>query len=109
MDENKGTPDYIIEGATKSGISFVLDKRIKEDARFLHCLVKLQNKSIGKSVQVKYLYTMLELMFGEDGLMVFENEIAKHHGGVCGTKEFMQELNDIYEALDLKNSSSSHA
>lgn len=102
-------PGHIIEGKTKSGISFVLDTRIKDDARFMHYLVKLQDKSVDKTIQLKYLYSMLEMMFGEEGLFIFEQEIAKRHDGICSVKEFTIELQDIYEALGLKNSSPSPA
>lgn len=109
MGNEAEKPGYIIEGKTKSGISFVLDTRIKEDARFMHYMVKLQDKSVEKKVQLKYLYAMLEIMFGEEGLFVFEQEIAKKHDGICTVKEFNIELQDIYEALDLKNFSPSPA
>ena len=102
-------PDYIIEGKTKSGISFTLDTRVKDDARFLHYLVKMQDKS-DRLKQAKYMYALLDMMFGgDDGVMVFENEIAKRHNGICTEKELLAELQDIFEVLKLKNSLSSPA
>jgi hypothetical protein len=100
-------PEYIIEGTTKSGISFTLDTRVKDDPRFLHCLVKMQNKT-DRIRQAKFFYEMLDMMFGnEDGVMAFENEIAKRHGGACTEKDLQVELQEIFEAMKLKNSSSS--
>lgn len=102
MEEN-----YLIEGTTKSGISFTLDPRVKNDSRFLHCLVKMRDKS-DRMRQAEYLYKLLEMMFGgDDGVMMFENEIAKRHNGICTEKELLVELQDIFEAMKLKNSLSS--
>lgn len=101
MDENN---DYLIEGTTKSGIAFTLDSRVKADSRFLHYLVKMRDKS-DRLKQAEYLYRLLDLMFGGDeGVMIFENEIAARHNGICSEKELIIELKDIFEAMNIKNS-----
>lgn len=101
MDDNR---DYIIEGQTKSGITFTLDTRVKDDSRFLHCLVKMRDKS-DRMKQAEYMYRLLDMMFGGDeGVLVFENEIAARHGGICTEKELITELQDIFDALKIKNS-----
>ena len=99
--------EYLIEGKTKSGIAFALDPRVKNDSRFLHCLVKMRDKS-DRMKQAEYMYRLLDMMFGGDeGVILFENEIAKHHNGICTEKDLINELQDIFEAMNLKNSSSS--
>ena len=105
MDEKRD--DYLVNGTTKSGISFTLDTRVREDSRFLHYLVKMRDKS-DRLKQAEYMYKLLDMMFGGDeGVMVFEDEIARRHNGVCTEKELITELQDIFEALKIKNSSSS--
>lgn len=103
-----GKKEYLVEGQTKSGISFTIDTRVKEDSRFLHYLVKMQDKS-DRMKQAKYMYDLLDMIFGgEEGVILFENEIALRHDGICTEKELVSELQDIFEALKIKNSSSSH-
>ena len=41
--------DYIVSGSTKSGIAYTVDTRVRKDSRFLHLLVKMQDKKTPRS------------------------------------------------------------
>ncbi len=111
MGSAKKKNENIIEGRTRSGIVFCIDKRIKEDARALMYMRKLRRFKEGESEAaeaVDALYDFLELLFGSgDGLRIFCNEVAEKHDGFATASALMTELNEILEACNLKNSSSS--
>ena len=101
----KSKNENIVKGKTRSGIAFFIDRRIKQDARFLLYLSRLQNKDADISTQSKALIDVLELFFGsEANLQTFLNEVAAKHDGVADVKSMIEELSDILEALDVKNS-----
>lgn len=96
--------EYMVSGTTKSGIAYTIDTRVRKDSRFLHQLVRMQSKRLTEVERADALFSLLGLMFGgDDGVMLFENEVAIHHDGVCSTETLMAELKDIFEALNLKN------
>lgn len=96
--------DYIISGKTSCGIHFSIDSRVKQDSRFLHYLVKMRDKS-DRIAQASAMFSLLDMLFGGDeGVMVFENEIAKRNEGICTEKELVAQLQEIFEAMNLKNS-----
>jgi len=91
-----------VEGTTKSGIKYRVDKRIVDDTRFLHYAVGMKDKD--RLVAAKAMFDMYGMLFGgSDGLMAFENEIALHHDGICTQQILMSELNEILGALKAKN------
>lgn len=95
----------IVSGETKSGIKFKLDTRIKDDSRLLLYLTQAQKKGINPLKQSEALFSLLELVFGsEDGLTIFMNEVAAKHDGVADANSLIEELKDMFEVLDLKNS-----
>jgi len=97
-------PD-LVEGITRTGIKFKIDKRIKDDARVMLYLTQMQNKSLDVFRQSEALFSLLELMFGtQDGLKVFMNEVAAHHNGVADIPSLIQELTDLFSSINLKNS-----
>lgn len=93
----------IIKAETRSGIKLVINERIKEDARLLFYLSKLQDKEISDMDKNPYLFKFLELIFGSEGITTFMNEVAAHHDGVADIKSLIEEINDVFEALKLKN------
>lgn len=95
--------ENIIKFKTKSGIQITLDKRVKDDTRLLLILADVQDKSKTPNEQIALFKDLLDLFFG-DGSRVFLNEVAAHHDGVADFKSLMAEMNDIFEALELKNS-----
>ena len=98
--------ENIIEGQTKSGIKFKIDKRITEDARTMYYIRNLRRfKDDKEHAQdaIDAAYDLLELIFGPAGLMTFMNEVAAVHEGVAKPDVLMQELNDIFEACKIKN------
>lgn len=98
----------MIKGKTKSGIKFALNEKIKEDARFLFYLTKIQKKGLTNEEAVESVMGMLRLIFGEDeNVLAFMDEVAKKHGGVCEGTSMIAEMSDMFEALDIKNSQSS--
>ena len=101
MEENKS---YLVSGVTNSGIAYTVDTRVRKDSRFLHLLVRMQDKKRVELERAEALFSLLDLLFGgDDGVLIFENEVALHHDGVCTTEVLMAELKDIFEALNLKN------
>ena len=102
MAKKAETKDYIIEGRTKSGIAYRVDKRILEDSRFLYYAVGMRDSNKVKAVES--MYKMYSLLFGDgDGLLLFQNEIAAAHDGICTTTLLITELNEILETVKAKN------
>lgn len=98
------TNENIVKGKTSSGIQFTLDKRIKDDARLLFWLSRIQRDDLEVMERNNALFSLLELIFGSgDGLNAFLNEVANKHDGVADITSLMNELNDMFEALAIKN------
>ena len=104
---SKTKNENIIKGQTKSGIKFTIDKRITEDSRvmfYIRDLRKYKETKDKPEEALDAMYSLLELMFGnKDQLMIFMNEVAAKHGGVADPSSLMQELNELFEACNLKN------
>lgn len=99
----------MVKGKTKSGIEFTLNEKIKDDARFLYYITRLKNDSIEDESKIDDVYNMLKLIFGSDeGMIGFMNAVAAVHDGVCDKDVLISELNEMFEAINAKNSSSSH-
>ena len=100
----KSTNENIVKGETSTGIKFTLDKRIKDDARLMFWLSKVQNDELEIMKRNQALFSLLELIFGSgEGLNAFLNEVAAKHNGVADVGSLMDELNDMFEALAIKN------
>lgn len=93
----------MVKGKTTSGIKFQIDEKIKEDARLLYILTLIQRESTPVDEKGKLVFDLLAMIFGDQGVMSFMNEVAKKHDGVCSTEAMMVELNDIFEAINAKN------
>lgn len=104
---SKTKNENIIKGQTKSGIKFTIDKRITEDYRvmfYIRDLRKYKETKDKPEEALDAMYSLLELMFGnKDQLMIFMNEVASKHNGVADPSSLMQELNELFEACNLKN------
>lgn len=99
----------MVKGKTKSGIKFQLDERIKDDARFLYYLAKSQDENADVSERSKDVMGILKLVFGnDDGVINFMNAVANANDGVCNVEVMMSELTEMFDAINAKNSSSSH-
>ena len=99
----------LIKGTTKSGIKFQLDSKIKDDARLLFLMSILQKSDLeDKESMLKAadaMSNLLTLIFGTDeNVLSFMNEVALKNKGVCDTKHMIAELNDMFEAINGKNS-----
>ena len=102
--------DYIVSGTTKSGIAYTVDRRVRQDSRFLHLLVKMQDKKRTQNERAEALFSLLEMLFGgDDNILMFENEIAAHNDGICSQEQLIEELKDIFDAINAKNSSPSQS
>lgn len=100
----------MIKGQTKSGIEFTLDERIKDDTRFLYFMRKIKDESIDAETRGGYIVDMLTLIFGTDAAVInFMDAVATVHGGVCEAEQMLAELHEMFDALNVKNSSSSQA
>lgn len=99
----------MVKGKTKSGIKFQMDERIKDDARFLYYLSKAQDQEAGIEEQSKAITGILKLIFGTDeGVIQFMDAVAAVNDGICDVKTMLAELTEMFDALNAKNSSSSH-
>jgi hypothetical protein len=97
------------KGTTKSGISFKIDERVRDDVRLLYILTKIQRPDVEAMEASNLLMTLLNIIFGDDeGAFTFMNAVASANNGICNTDTMMKELNEILEACKIKNSSSSH-
>ena len=101
----ESTNENIVKGKTSSGISFVLDKRIKEDARFLLYLTQMQDESADEGEKTKAIRDMFLLIFGSQNAVIdFMNAVASVNDGICSTEKMVAELTEMFEALAVKNS-----
>ena len=113
MPKKVAINENIVSGKTRTGIKFKIDKRIADDSRALFYLRQMRKyrKNNDKESKLKAsdsMYDLLELIFGSDeGLEIFMNEVAAHHDGVADGVALMDELSDLFEAVGLKNSSTS--
>lgn len=99
----------MINGKTKSGIKFTINEKIGDDMRV--ALLIAEAKKAAKEdkdamEQMEPVVKLLELIFG-DGMMNFMDAVASTHDGICDAKSMVSELMEIFEAVNLKNSSSS--
>lgn len=93
----------MVKGKTKSGLKFQIDESIKNDTRLFQYLTELQ--STDRNKQSVALFDMLNLVFGgRDNVIAFQNAIANAHDGVCTAEVMMQELEEIFGALEIKKS-----
>lgn len=98
----------IIKGKTKRGVQFQIDTRIKDDARFIYYLTKAQDKDADMETIGKAVMGLLQLIFGTDeGVINFMNAVAAKNKGVCDVSTMLEELSEIFDAVNAKNSSSS--
>jgi len=100
----------IVKGQTKSGIQFQLDDNIKDDARFIFIMSRLQTDEMRENPHeaLKVLRSLFNLIFGTDeATMTFMDAVATAHGGICSVKNLISEINEMFEAINAKNSSSS--
>ena len=54
--------DYIVSGSTKSGIAYTVDTRVRKDSRFLHLLVKMQDKKRAELERAEALFSLLVIL-----------------------------------------------
>lgn len=94
----------MVKGKTKSGIKYQLNEKVKDDARVMYLLVQMQREEIPVEDKGRYVFDLLELMFGKDGVPVFMNEVAATHNGVCDVPSLLAELTEMFDALKAKNS-----
>lgn len=94
----------MVKGKTKSGIKYTINENIKNDARTLYLMTKMQDNS-DPVAQGKALFDLLKMVFGgEEGMVTFMDEVASKHDGVCGTDVLIEELTEMFETANLKNS-----
>lgn len=99
----------IVKGTTKSGIKFQLDSKIKDDTRLLFLMSMIQKCNLEDTESMlkanEALSDLLILIFGTDeNVLAFMNEVALKHKGMCDRKHMIAELNDMFEAINGKNS-----
>ncbi len=86
-----------------------MDERIKDDARFLYYLAKAQDDQSDMGEKSKAIMGILKLVFGNDeGVINFMNAVASVNDGICNVEVMLSELTEMFDALNAKNSSSSH-
>lgn len=89
---------------TKSGIEFSIDERIKDDARLIRYLVKIQNKKLSENDKMQAVFDMIDFIFGSgDGADVFMAAVAEHHDGICSVDALVGELREIFTLINAKN------
>lgn len=99
----------MVKGKTKSGIKFQIDERIKDDVRFLYFMTKAQSDDADVNEKSKAIMGVLNLIFGKDeGVLSFMNAVASTNKGVCTVELMLSELTEMFDAINAKNSSSSH-
>ncbi len=99
----KAPKKKLIKGKTSSGLKYQIDPAVKDDIRVLRYMTLMNNQELPEMEQVKYLFDLLELIFG-NGLDAFLNEVAYLHNGVADPASLIAELKEIIDAAKLKNS-----
>lgn len=102
-NKEKAPKKKLIKGKTSSGLKYQIDPAVKDDIRVLRYMTLMSNTDLPQMEQVKSLFDLLELIFG-NGLDAFLNEVAYLHNGVADYKSLIAELREIIEAAKLKNS-----
>ena len=91
----KSIDENIVQGKTKSGIQFTLNKR----------MTKMQDDDNDLAEKGKAVVGILKLIFGTDeGVISFMDAVASVNDGVCDTEKMLAELMEMFEALAVKNS-----
>lgn len=94
----------MVKGKTKSGIKYQINESVRDDARLLYMLVRLQRDDVAVEEKGKVVFDMLTFIFGDEGVIAFMNEVANKHDGICSTEAMLAELNEILESINAKNS-----
>lgn len=92
----------MIEGVTKSGFKFKVDKRAVTDQRMLDAIVRSMSKNADE--QVKGSVEVYLLLLGEKQYKKLEEHIMKQNDGFCPADIMAAEYAEIMEsAKELKN------
>lgn len=102
-NKEKAPKKKLIKGKTSSGLKYQIDPAVKDDIRVLRYMTLMSNTDLPQMEQVKSLFDLLELIFG-NGLDAFLNEVAYLHNGVADPASLIAELREIIDAAKLKNS-----
>lgn len=95
----------MIKGKTKSGIKYSVNEEVKNDARFSYYSVKAMNEKLSETERSNAVFALISVLLGsEENLVIFMDEVAKKHNGVCNIEVMMSEINEIIEGIDAKKS-----
>lgn len=90
-----------MKGATKSGFAFNVDEDKLDDYRLVKDLRSISKGNSGLVVDV------IERLLGEDQEEKLMEHVESLNNGKCSATGMVGELQEIFEALKVKNSSSS--
>lgn len=90
-----------MKGATKSGFAFNVDEDKLDDYRLVKDLRSISKGNSGLVVDV------IERLLGEDQEEKLMEHVESLNNGKCSATGMVEELQEIFEALKVKNSSSS--
>lgn len=91
-------------GKTKSGIKYSVDEKVKDDVRLTYMISEIQRHADEPLKSMQAMGSLLGLLFQtEDNVLIFMNEVASRHDGVCSAQAMLDELNEIFEAIKAKN------
>lgn len=98
-------------GKTKTGFKYEIDDRVLNDWRFVNALARAQGgvDNDDKMDQLRGSLEMVNLMFGKEGEAKLMEHIAKTNDGYVPTEAVMNEIKDIFESKQVKNSHSSQS
>ncbi len=88
-------------GKTSSGFSFDVDEQKLDDYKLMKKLNDVSNGQSGKIVEV------IGMLLGSDQEEKLMEHVEKLNDGKCSATGMVKELEEIFEALKGKNSSSS--
>ena len=93
----------VVKGKTKSGYSFAIDSRIKDDRRLLKATAVMQSAT-DPTEQLKGIFMLEKAVLGSDEeIEKLEPAIASKNDGFVSNDAFYAEINEIIEALNAKN------
>lgn len=91
----------MIKGKTSSGFKFAIDERVKTDWRLIDAIASIDSGDITK--QIAGMNSLADLILGERKDEFLEH-IAKKNDGYAPIDIVSNELKEILQAEELKNS-----
>ena len=86
------------------GVTFDVDLERLADQRFVYCLTRVQDETVGDAQRLVFYGRMLATLFGDDGAYELMCQLAEQAGGTTSAELFNEFFGDVLEQARAKNS-----